>query len=79
MENNGFIPSAANGLQMGRADGHNMHNGKKDTVFTWTDVHERDPTSSVAVGNNHLVLSVPFQIPLASMEVFRTCLALLIS
>ncbi|KAG6597379.1 Actin-related protein 9, partial [Cucurbita argyrosperma subsp. sororia] len=33
--------------KMGRIDGH--HNGKRDTVFTWTDVHERDPTSSVTV------------------------------
>ncbi|XP_038877353.1 actin-related protein 9 [Benincasa hispida] len=35
--------------KMGRVDGHNMHNGKKDTDFSWTDVHERDPTSPVAV------------------------------
>lgn len=55
LEKNGFIPSAMNGLQMGRVDGHGMHNGKKDTVFSWTDVHERNPTSPVAVGNNHLV------------------------
>ncbi|XP_022975057.1 actin-related protein 9 [Cucurbita maxima] len=33
--------------KMGRIDGH--HNGKRDSVFTWTDVHERDPTSSVTV------------------------------
>ena len=48
-----FIPSAVNGQQMGRIDGH--HNGKRDTVFTWTDVHEREPSSSVTVGNNRLV------------------------
>ncbi|XP_022147444.1 actin-related protein 9 [Momordica charantia] len=35
--------------KMGRVDGHNMHNGKKDTVFSWTDVHEKDPTLSMAV------------------------------
>uniref|UniRef100_A0A9I9CP57 Actin-related protein 9 n=1 Tax=Cucumis melo TaxID=3656 RepID=A0A9I9CP57_CUCME len=35
--------------KMGRVDGHGMHNGKKDTVFSWTDVHERNPTSPVAV------------------------------
>lgn len=55
LESNGFIPSAVTGLQIGRVDGHNMHNGKKDSVFSWTDVHERDPTSPMAAGKNHLV------------------------
>lgn len=55
-----FIPSAVNGLQMGRADGHNMYNGKKDTVFTWTDVHEKDSTSSAAVGIISLLTSYAY-------------------
>lgn len=72
------MSSAVNGVQMGRVDGHNMHNGKKDTVFSWTDVHEKDPTLSMAVGNIIWLTYSASSLPFAGMKMFMLCLALLI-
>ncbi|XWS13818.1 hypothetical protein CRYUN_Cryun36dG0071100 [Craigia yunnanensis] len=37
--------------KMGRVDGYNPQNTRKDGAFTWTDIHENDLKSSVAPGN----------------------------
>lgn len=36
--------------QMGRVDGYNPQMNKKDTAFTWTNVYEKNNTSS-GLGN----------------------------
>ena len=38
-------------VQMGRVDGYNPQNTRKDGAFTWTDIHVKDLKSSVAPGN----------------------------
>ena len=42
--------------QMGRVDGYNPQNNRKDIAFSWTDVYEKEPTSSVASGSGSLSL-----------------------
>lgn len=37
-------------VQMGRVDGYNPHNGRKETTFNWTDVYERNLNPSSASG-----------------------------
>lgn len=38
--------------KMGRVDGYNPHNSKKETAFTWTDVYEKEPNSSLPLGSS---------------------------
>lgn len=38
-------------VQMGRVDGYNPQSGRKETAFTWTDIYEKEPTSSLPLGN----------------------------
>ncbi|KAK7816964.1 actin-related protein 9 [Quercus suber] len=38
--------------KMGRVDGYNPHNNKKETAFTWTDVYEKEPNSSLPLGSS---------------------------
>lgn len=40
---------------MGRVDGYNPHNSKKETAFTWTDVYEKEPNSSLPLGNKKFI------------------------
>lgn len=40
---------------MGRVDGYNPHNSKKETAFTWTDVYEKEPNSSLPLGNRKFI------------------------
>ncbi|KAK2647238.1 hypothetical protein Ddye_022433 [Dipteronia dyeriana] len=37
--------------KMGRVDGYNLQNNRKDIAFSWTDVYEKEPTSSLASGS----------------------------
>lgn len=36
---------------MGRVDGYNPPSVRKETAFTWTDIYEKEPTSSLPLGN----------------------------
>ena len=38
-------------MQMGRVDGYNPQSGRKETAFTWTDIFEKETTSSLPLGN----------------------------
>lgn len=38
-------------VQMGRVDGYNPPNSRKDTAFNWTDVYEKNPNSTLVSGN----------------------------
>lgn len=38
--------------KMGRVDGYNPQSGRKETSFTWTDIYEKEPTSSLPLGSS---------------------------
>lgn len=37
-------------MQTGRVDALSQQNSKKDTIFPWTDVFQKSPNSSSALG-----------------------------
>lgn len=39
-------------LQMGRVDAFNQQNSRKDVAFSWTNVYEKEPTPSTALGES---------------------------
>lgn len=38
---------------MGRVDGYNPQNGRKDTAFNWTDVYDKNLNAISATGEKH--------------------------
>lgn len=42
-------------VQMGRIDGNNPQNSRKEAAFDWTDVYEKDSTTSSALGNRRIL------------------------
>lgn len=43
-------------VQMGRVDGYNPQNSRKEPAFDWTDVYEKDPSSSSSLGNTRVLI-----------------------
>lgn len=41
---------------MGRVDGLNPQNSRKDTSFDWTDVYQEEPSSSSALGHTRVLV-----------------------
>lgn len=37
---------------MGRVDGYNSQNSKRDVAFSWTNIYEKESTSSSALGES---------------------------
>lgn len=42
-------------MQMGRIDGNNPQNSRKEAAFDWTDVYEKDSTTASALGNRRIL------------------------